>query len=144
MDGYPGSAFPRLLLPTVAINLNLIYGQIWCHSLGANRHAQTAYFHRQLKCGLKAQTNTDLWMEDLPLVLLRIQTALKEDNSSTAAELVYGTTQLLDPSNYLTQLKAHMQWCIHSSPPWQPLIMTVFTERLSHCHPHLHLPRHNM
>ena len=40
VDGYPGSAFPQLLLPTVAVNLNIIYGQIWCHFSGANGHAQ--------------------------------------------------------------------------------------------------------
>ena len=56
----------------------------------------------------------------------------KEDISYTTAELVYGTTlclpgeyftpttteSLLDPSNYVRQLKALMQH-IHSSPPWQ-------------------------
>ena len=72
-------------------------------------------------------------MDVLPLVLLGIQTSLKEDISSTAAELVYGTTLCLrgeyftlttteslpDPSNYVRQLKALMQH-IHSSPPRQP------------------------
>ena len=57
---------------------------------------------------------------------------LKEDISSTAAELVHGTTfrlpgeyftpttieSLLDQSNNVRQLKALMQ-CIHSSPPRQ-------------------------
>ena len=89
-------------------------------------------FHRQLKCALKAQTNANSWMDVLPLVLLGIRTSLKEDISSTAAELVYGTTLCLpgeyftsttteslpDPSNYVRQLKALMQQ-VHSSPPRQ-------------------------
>ena len=63
------------------------------------------------------------WMAVLPLVLLGIRTALKEDLSSTAAEMVYGTTlrlpgeffspsspsSIADPSDYVAQLKAHMQ-----------------------------------
>ena len=71
-------------------------------------------------------------MDVLPFVLLGIRTSLKEDISSTAAELVYGTTlclpgeyftpttteSLLDPSNYVRQLKDLMQH-IHSSPPRQ-------------------------
>ena len=32
-------------------------------------------------------------MEALPVVLLAIRTALKEDTSSTTAEMVYGTTR---------------------------------------------------
>ena len=111
--------------------------------LGCKRACTTAYhpqtngipehFHRQLKCALKAQTNANSWMDVLPLVLLGIRTSLKEDISSTAAELVYGTTLCLpgeyftpttteslpDPSNYVRQLKALMQH-IHSSPPLQP------------------------
>ena len=62
------------------------------------------HFHRQLKCALKAQNNTDLWMEALPLVLLRIQTAFKEDISSTAAELVMAQLSAYLENNSLLQL----------------------------------------
>ena len=76
-------------------------------------------FHRQLKAAFKAQAHPDAWMDTLPLILLGIRTALKEDLSSTAAELVYGTTlrlpgefiepspttSLPDPSNFITHLK---------------------------------------
>ena len=62
-------------------------------------------------------------MDALPLILLGIRTALKEDTSSTAAEMVYGTTlrlpgefftaspttSLADPSDYVYQFKAHIQ-----------------------------------
>ena len=50
------------------------------------------HFHRQLKAAQKAQTQPDSWMDALPLVLLGIRTTLKEDISSTVAEMVYGTT----------------------------------------------------
>ena len=72
---------------------------------------------------LKAQHNPSSWMDALPLVLFVIRTALKADTSTTAAEMVYDTTLRLpgeffshssqttsaDPSDYVTQLKAHMQ-----------------------------------
>ena len=69
---------------------------------GSKRVRTTAYhpqtngmverFHRQLKAALKSQPNPATWMDSLPLVLLSIRTALKEDISSTASDMVYGTT----------------------------------------------------
>ncbi len=70
------------------------------------------------------------WVDALPLVLLGIRTAFKEDISATAAEIVYGTslrlsgeffsspsnTALEDPSNFIHQLKSHMQQ-IRPLPP---------------------------
>ena len=108
--------------------------------LGSKRARTTAYhpqtngmverFHRQLKAALKAQPQPDSWMDALPLVLLGIRTALKEDISSTAAEMVYGTTlrlpgefftpsqisSLPDPADYVSNLRTHMQ-TIRPSPP---------------------------
>ena len=59
--------------------------------LGSRRTRTTAYhpqsngmverFHRQLKAALKAQHNPASWVDALPLVLLGIRTALKEDLS---------------------------------------------------------------
>ena len=62
-------------------------------------------------------------MDTLPLILLGIRTALKEDISSTAAEMGYGTTLCLpgefvqpspitslpDPSDFNNQLKSHIR-----------------------------------
>ncbi|XP_037512336.1 uncharacterized protein K02A2.6-like [Rhipicephalus sanguineus] len=69
--------------------------------MGTSRIRTTAYhpmsngtverFHRQLKAALTA-TEEHNWVEALPLVLLGIRSALKEDIGCSAAELVYGTT----------------------------------------------------
>lgn len=101
--------------------------------LGSKRARTTSYhpqsngmverFHRQLKSALKAHNNPTSWIDALPLVLLGIHTALKADTSTTAAEMVYGSTLRLpgeffsssstispvDPTNYVSQLKTHMQ-----------------------------------
>ena len=69
--------------------------------LGAKRIRTTSYhpianglierYHRQLKASLKAQANPTRWTDVLPMVLLGIRTALKDDLHCSAAELVYGT-----------------------------------------------------
>ena len=67
------------------------------------------------------------WTESLPMVLLGIRTAVKEDIHYTAAELVYGTTLRLpgqffsasssdiDPTSYVQRLKSTMQQ-LHAPP----------------------------
>ena len=81
--------------------------------LGSRRARTTAYqypqsngmverFHRQLKAALKAQHNPASWVDALPLVLLGIRTALKEDLSATTAEMVYGTTLRLPGELFYT------------------------------------------
>lgn len=70
--------------------------------LGANHHRTTAYhpsangmierFHRQMKAALKARCNTEHWVDELPIVMLGIRAAVKEDVGCSPAELVYGTT----------------------------------------------------
>lgn len=47
--------------------------------------------HRQLKTSLKARLSGPNWMDELPLVLLGIRTAWREDAGCSAADLVYGT-----------------------------------------------------
>lgn len=67
--------------------------------LGATHHTTTAYhpasnglverLHRQLKAAIACHTSTN-WVETLPLVLLGIRTAWKDDLQMSSAELVYG------------------------------------------------------
>lgn len=56
-------------------------------------------FHRQLKTSITCHGNEN-WVESLPLVLLGIRSAYKEDIKGTAAELVYGETLRL-PGDFL-------------------------------------------
>ena len=100
------------------------------HCLPPQANGLVERFHRQLKASLKAYHNPTACMDALPLVLLGVRTALKADISSTAAEMVYGTTLRLpgeffttarptpvaDPTDYISQLKAHMQ-VIRPTPP---------------------------
>ena len=78
---------------------------LWSHLmslLGTKCSRTTAYhpqtnemveqFHRRLKSALKTQPTPDTWMDTLPLFLLSIQTSLKTYLSSTAAEMVYGSS----------------------------------------------------
>ena len=68
--------------------------------LGSTRIRTTSYhpcanglverFHRQLKAALYAQANPLNWLQNLPLVLLGIRSALKPDVGGSAAEVVYG------------------------------------------------------
>lgn len=67
--------------------------------LGIEHHLTTSWhpaanglverLHRQLKAAIMCHED-ESWMESLPLVLLGIRTAFKDDMASTSAELVYG------------------------------------------------------
>ena len=48
--------------------------------------------HGQLKNSLKARTTGPYWMDHLPMVLLGIRTAWREDPDCSPAELVYGSS----------------------------------------------------
>lgn len=68
-------------------------------------------FHRQLKASIKAQGNSSVWTEALPLVLLGIRTSFKSDINCSAAELAYGTSfrlpgEFFSSSGNITQERA--------------------------------------
>ena len=87
-------------------------------------------FHRHSKSALKAQTEPNRWTEFLPLVLLGIRTAIKDDLKCSVSELVYGSTlrlpgefvvpienyNILDPSNYVHRLRREMSELRHTPP----------------------------
>jgi cleavage and polyadenylation specificity factor subunit 1 len=87
-------------------------------------HHQTANglverFHRALKAGIMCHADQH-WTEALPLVLLGICTALKEDLQASVAELLYCeplripgelitlSTNTGDPAFLITELRQHM------------------------------------
>ena len=105
-------------------------------------------FHRQLKSALKAQ-QSEHWVSALPLVLLGIRTAIKEDLSCTTAELLYGTTLRLpgefvspseqhntDPTQFVGRLRDAMR-AVRAVPP-QPHGQS----RASRIHPDLSSASH--
>ncbi|GFX74421.1 transposon Ty3-G Gag-Pol polyprotein [Trichonephila clavipes] len=57
-------------------------------------------FHRHLKSATKAHEN-DTWSEIVPIILLAIRTAVKNDLQSSCAESAYGTNLRLPPSDMI-------------------------------------------
>ena len=76
--------------------------------------------HRQLKNSLKARLVDHAWVDQLPIVLLGMRAALKEDLGCSTAEMVYGTTLRLpgellatshhnsDAPAFVADLRRHM------------------------------------
>lgn len=75
-------------------------------------------FHRQLKAAITCHAN-ESWVESLPLVLLGIRSAYKEDVEASAAELLYGQPlrlpgeffdpqkdETVDMTDYLSRLRS--------------------------------------
>ncbi|KYN14010.1 hypothetical protein ALC57_13792 [Trachymyrmex cornetzi] len=58
-------------------------------------------FHRQLKAAIKSH-QTERWVEILPVVLMGIRAAWKEDLKATPAEMVYGESIRL-PGQFLNE-----------------------------------------
>jgi cleavage and polyadenylation specificity factor subunit 1 len=90
-------------------------------------------FHRTMKAAIMCHVD-EQWTEALPLVLLGIRSAYKEDLGTSVAELVYGeplrvpgelltpTTPTVEPAHFIQQLRRHMSQlrpvpaARHSSP----------------------------
>ena len=85
--------------------------------LGIHRIRTTAYhpqsngmverFHRQLKDCLKARNNILNWSLELPIVLLGIRSAVKEDLKCSPAELIYGQPLRLPGEFFVKKLLLH-------------------------------------
>ena len=126
--------------------------------LGSTRIRTTAYhprangmverFHCQLKASLKSCPPTIRWTDSLPLILLGIRVALKQDLDCSTAELVYGTTlrvpgefftpacdkELEDPTSYVTQLRSTMR---QLQPVPFALGTPTFTSMMTCCLAHM-------
>ena len=124
--------------------------------LGCKRIRTTSYhpiangmierFHRQLKSILKSYPDTANWTTALPMALLGIRTAIKQDFHCTPSELVYGTTLRIpgefvatstvlstDQANYAAKLKVVMQQ-LKAIPPRQPKYQHVnVSDLLQNC-----------
>ena len=94
--------------------------QVWkdlLHFLGSKHITTTSYHpqsngiveiaHRRLKDALRMQQNPSNWSKNLPLVLLSIRSAIKEDLQCSPAELVYGRTLRL-PQEFVTSRQSTM------------------------------------
>ncbi|XP_030036924.1 uncharacterized protein LOC115452513 [Manduca sexta] len=73
-------------------------------------------FHRQLKAAITCHADSS-WVESLPLVLLGIRTAYKDDLGTSSAELVYGESLRLPGDFFLP-------------PQDEPYDMTDYAARL--------------
>ena len=87
-------------------------------------------FHRQLKTALKCSHNPHHWVDPLPLVLLGVRTAVKDNLKCSTTEMVYGTTlrlpgellvpthsnALSDPLSYVDTLKDLMHQLQYQVP----------------------------
>src|SRR5690606_23514459 len=111
----------------------------FCKTFGINRIRTISYhpasngiverFHRHLKAALRACHEPRNWFRNLPLVLLGIRSAYREDLKASVAELLFGQTLQLpgdfftsqsrvamDPADFTQQLKRVMQALQHTKP----------------------------
>ena len=103
--------------------------QLWssiAQLLGTQVHLTTTYhplsnglmerFYQHLKPALRAHLTGPNWTQELPCVLLGIQSAPKEDLECSSAELVYGTP-ITVPGNFIPSNSTHSDgfqlWHLH-------------------------------
>ena len=65
-------------------------------------------FHQQLKGALKTQPQPNHWSDSIPLILLGIQAAIRQDLGCSSAELVYSTTLCL-PGSFFNHVNISYQ-----------------------------------
>ena len=111
-----------------------------CNILGSTHSCTTAYhpqsngmierFHRHLKSSLMATASSSRdWLKSLPMVMLGIRTAIKEDLGASSADIVYGEPIRIPggffpeidsklPDNYIEDLQEGMAKKKYISPDW--------------------------
>ena len=112
-----GRQFESQLFTSLARLCGIQLSRTTAHHPAANGLVER--FHRTLKAAIMCHAEQQ-WTEALPLVLLGIRTAFKEDLQASVAELVYGeplrvpgelltpTTEPADPAQLITELRQHM------------------------------------
>ncbi|PNF23234.1 hypothetical protein B7P43_G18447, partial [Cryptotermes secundus] len=112
-----GRQFESQLFHSLAKLCGIQLSRTTAHHPAANGLVER--FHRTLKAAIMCHADQH-WTEALPLVLLGIHTAFKEDLQATVAELVYGeplripgelltpTAKPVDPAHLITQLRQYM------------------------------------
>ena len=114
-----------------------------CHIMGTTHNMTTAYhpqsngmverFHRQMKACLIAKADGNVqWYDDLPMIMLAIRTAVKEDLGVSSADMVYGESIRIpagffpcndekkwqDSKEYTKLLQEHMAKAAFLEPQW--------------------------
>ena len=112
-----GRQFESLLFRSLAQICGVNVSRTTPHHPAANGLVER--LHRTMKAAIMCHS-TEQWTESLPLVLLGLRPAYKEDLHSSAAEMVYGeplripgeilvpVTQQTDPSTFIQQLRSNM------------------------------------
>src|SRR6266487_1524514 len=99
-------------------------------------------FHRQLKSALRARLTSDRWAEQLPVVMLGIRSAIKEDLGCSAAQLVFGAAPRLPKclalptisaavEPYLRQLQTVARNLQFTPPDWHGNTAAHVSEKLA-------------
>ena len=84
-----GRQFESNLFNELARLIGAMHLRTSAYHLAANGIVER--LHRQMKAAIKCH-ETEAWAEILPIILLEIRTAIKENLKAGPAELVYGTT----------------------------------------------------
>ena len=136
-----GSQFCSAMWQTMAEQL----GFELCHTTAYNPkgNGMVERLHRQLKAALRATQPALAWAEHLPLVLLGIRSAIKDDLACSAAEMALGMPLRLpgeffdspaipdipaDPSSFASRLSTRMD-TVRYRPPASHGQRSVFVSR---------------
>jgi transposase InsO family protein len=119
------------------------------HQMTTSYHPQSngmiERFHRQLKSALRAKLHSTDWLSQLPIIMLGIRSAVKEDIGCSAAQMVFGSSPRL-PGNFyktetqmasepfLRQLQQTISDCSFVNPKWHGNSKQQHLKGLDRCH----------
>ena len=121
-----------------------------CHTTAYNPKANgmVERLHRQLKAALRATPQATAWADHLPLVLLGVRSALKDDLHCSSAELTLGMTLRLpgeffdaptsppvpaDPMGFAARLSARMSALRYTTPQSHGQRSSFVPQKLETC-----------